>query len=139
MGVELHPTFNPVLHGVVYQAEGKALIDDLEALEEIAATRDLTPLSAFMDSREPPDDFEPDEDFDGDPDTYVDQACGPWTDWFAASAGVTAIRALLAALRDEENQEMLSDAETVIFDLEQMLPCLEEAARRNAKFRLEVR
>lgn len=136
MGVELWPEFRPTLSGLVYRAEGKAVIDDLEALEELAAERGLTPLRTFMDPRQPPDDFEPDADFDGDPETYVDQACGPRTDWHPAGDGLTAVRALLDALRDEEASAALSDAETVLHDLEELARCLQVAAGRKAQFRL---
>lgn len=136
MGVELRPAFQPVLSGVVYQAEGKALIDDLEALEELASELGITPLSAFMDHREPPDDFEPGEDFDGDPETYVDQACGPWTDWFLAADGLAAVRGLLDAVQTDVGRDRLSDAETVVHDLEELARCLEVAVSRKAKFRL---
>lgn len=136
MGVELWPVFKPAIPKLVYQAEGKALIDDLEVLEEIAAEHEIPPLSAFMDPRQPPEDFEPDEDFDGDPETYVDQACGPWTDWFAASDGLRTVRGLLDALQDESTCDRLSDAETVVPDLEELARCLEVAVGRNARFRL---
>jgi hypothetical protein len=138
MGVERHPQFQPPIRGLIFQAEGKALIDDLERLEEIAAEYGLTPLSAFMDPREAPEDFEPDEDFDGDPETYLDQACGPWTDWFAAQDGLTAVRGLLKAVQCRSVQDSLSDAETVVFDLEELARCLERAVRRKARFRLAV-
>jgi hypothetical protein len=138
MGVELRPVFRPAVPGLVYQAEGKAVIDDLEALEEIASERGLTPLSAFMDPREPPEDFEPDEGFDGDPETYLDQACGPWNDWFPARDGLRAVRGLLEALRDEETQDSLSDAETVVHDLQELARCLEAAVSRKTRFRLEA-
>src|SRR5437879_12209380 len=121
MGVELRPVFQPALPGLVCQAEGKAVVDDLEALEGLAAERGITPLSAFMDPREPPEDFEPDEDFDGDPDTYVDLACGPWTDWFPAQRGLTAARRLLRAVQEPSLQEQLSDVETVLVDLEALV------------------
>jgi hypothetical protein len=138
MGVELRPVFRPTVRGLVYQAEGKALVDDLEALEEIAAAHGLTPLSAFMDPRQPPEDFEPGEDFDGDPETYVDLACGPWTDWFPARDGLRAVRGLLKVLQDEAAQDRLSDAETVVFDLEELARCLQVAVSRKARFRLAV-
>src|SRR3954468_3330983 len=105
MGVELRPVFRPRLTGLVYQAEGKAVVDDLDVLEEIASARGGTPLSTFMDRRQPPDDFEPDEDFDGAPETFLDQACGPWTDWFPARDGLRAVRDLLDALRDDSALE----------------------------------
>ena len=138
MGVELRPVFRPALSGLVFQAEGKAVVVDLEVLEEIASARGSTPLSAFMDPRQPPDDFEPDEDFDGDPETYLDQACGPWTDWFPARDGLLAVRALLDALRDDPTRGMLSDAETVGFDLEELARCLDVAVDRKADFRLVI-
>jgi hypothetical protein len=138
MGVEMRPVFQPALPGLVYQAEGKALVDDLEALEEIAAEHGLTPLSAFMDPRQPPEDFEPGEDFDGDPDTYVDLACGPWTDWFPAGDGLRSVGGLLDALRDGPTLDRLSDAETVVYDLEELARCLESAVSRRARFRLEA-
>src|SRR5262249_54695846 len=138
MGVELRPVFRPTLREAIYQAEGKALVDDLEMLEEIAAERGLPPLTAFMDPRQPPDDFEPDENFDGDPDTYLDQACGPWTNWFPAKDGLTAFQGLLAAVQDPATRAGLSDAETVIFDLEELVRSLKVAATKNAQFRLEV-
>jgi hypothetical protein len=138
MGVELRPVFQPAVPRLVYQAEGKALVDDLEMLEAIAAANGTTPLSAFMDPRQPPDDFEPDEDFDGDPETYVDQACGPWTDWFPAGEGLAAVRGLLDALQDGPTRDGLSDPETVVNDLEELARCLEAAAGRQAKFRLDA-
>ena len=138
MGVELHPVFQPAVRGLYYGAEGKALIDDLEALEEVASSHKITSLTAFMDPREPPEDFEPDEDFDGDPETYVDQACGPWTDWFPAQDGLHAVRGLLQALQDGPTLERLSDAETVVHDLEAMARCLEAAVKHDARFRLAV-
>ena len=138
MGVELHPVFRPAISDLVYRAEGKALIHDLEALEAIASGRGATPLSTFMDPREPPDDFEPDEDFDGDPETYLEQACGPWTDWFPASDGLRAVRGLLEAIREESGRRLLSDPETVEFDLEELGRCLESAAHRKGEFRLAV-
>ena len=136
MGVEMRPVFQPALPGLVYQAEGKAVVDDLEALEGIASEYGVTPLSAFMDTRQPPEDFEPDEDFDGDPETYLDQACGPWSDWFPARDGLRAARGLLAALQDGSTRDSLSDAETVVQDLQELARCLEVAVSRNAKFRL---
>jgi hypothetical protein len=138
MGVELQPVFQPNLPGLVYQAEGKALIDDLEALEEIAREHGVTPLSAFMDPRQPPEDFEPGDDFDGDAETYVDLACGPWTDWFSTRDGLWAVRALLDILQDDSTLARLSDAETVVYDLEELARCLEAAASRQARFRLAV-
>src|SRR4051812_40663562 len=107
MGVELRPVFRPAVSGLVFQAEGKAVVDDLEALEEIASERGGASLSTFMAPRQPPDDFEPDEDFDGDPETYLDQACGPWTDWFPARDGLRAVRGLLEALRDDSARDLL--------------------------------
>jgi hypothetical protein len=136
MGVELWPVFQPVIPGLVYHAEGKAVIDDLEALEAIALEHGITALTVFMDPRQPPEDFEPDEDFDGDPETYLDLACGPWTDWFSAADGLRAVVGLLAAVRDGSAQDLLSDAETVVHDLEELARCLEVAARREARFRL---
>jgi hypothetical protein len=138
MGVELRPVFQPLLSGLVYQAEGKAVVDDLDALEAIAAEHRITPLSAFMDPRQPPEDFEPDEDFDGDPETYLDQACGPWTDWFPALEGWRSVRGLLDALQDSMTRDRLSDGETVVDDLEELARCLEVAVRRKARFRFAV-
>lgn len=138
MGVELRPAFQPALPGLVYRAEGKALIDDLEVLEEIAAEHGLTPLSAFMDPRQPPEDFEPGEDFDGDPETYVDRACGPWADWFPVQDGLRSVRGLLDALRDGSTVDRLTDAEALVYDLEELARCLENAVSRRAKFRLEA-
>ena len=138
MGVELRPVFQPTLGGVVYMAEGKAVVDDLEALEEIAAKRGIKPLSAFMDPRQPPEDFEPGEDFDGDPETYLDLACGPWTDWFPSRDGLRTVRGLLDALQDDATLESLSDPETVVQDLEELARCLETAVSRKAKFRFAV-
>jgi hypothetical protein len=137
MGVELRPVFNPSLEKVSYRAEGKTLIDDLEMLDEFCAKKNLPPLSSFMDQREPPEDFEPDEDFDGDPDTYLDQACGPWNDWFSASEGLCAARGLFDALDDSLRSES-SDDEALEVDLRELVRCLDIAVRQNAKFRLAV-
>jgi hypothetical protein len=138
MGVELKPEFRPCFCGVLFRAKGKALIDDLESLEQIAAEHGVTPLSTFMDPREPPDDFEPDEEFDGDPETHVDPECGFWTDWFPSQEGLTTVQELLSSLQSTSTQARLSDPESVIHDLQELERCLVQAEARQAWFRLAV-
>jgi hypothetical protein len=138
MGVELRPVFQPTVPGPVYWAEGKALVDDLETLEEIAAEHGLTPFSPFMDLRQPPDNLESDEDFDDDPEPHVDLACDPWTDWFPVRDGLRTVRGLFDILQDDSTRDRLSDTETVVNDLEELARCLEVAVRRKAQFSLAV-
>jgi hypothetical protein len=124
MGVELRPVFQPTLADVAYRSEGKALVDDLETLEDIAAEHGITPLSAFMESSG--EDFEAGDDLDGD------------RTWFSAEDGMCAVRSLLEALENRSTQDLLSDAETILNDLEELARCLEAAVSRKAKFRLAV-
>ena len=72
------------------------------------------------------DDFELDGDNDDD------------NGWFAAKDGLRAVRGLLDALGDGSIQADLSDAETVLNDLEELARCLGVAAKRKAMFRLIV-
>ena len=67
---------------------------------------------------------------------YLDQACGPWTDWFSADDGLRVVLGLLTAVREGSTRDLLSDAETVVHDLEELARCLAVAARRGARFRL---
>ena len=54
------------------------------------------------------------------------------------SDGLAAVRGLLDALQDEATRDGLSDAETVVSDLEELARCLEAAAGRRPEFRLDA-
>jgi len=136
MGVEVRPEFRPSYSGLIYQTEGKALVDDLEGLEEIAVEHGVTPLTVFMDLREPMDDFEPDQDVDGDPETNGDQANGPWTEWYPTQEGLTTVLGLLRALQSSATRARLSNPEAVTHDLEELAHCLARAGNLEAWFRL---
>src|SRR5437868_11836039 len=105
MGLELRPVFQPALPGLVYEAEGKAVLDDLDALEEIASGHGIAPLTAFMDVREAPENFEDDDDFEDEPEAYLERVWGERTDWFQARDGLRAVRGLLDALQEDSTRD----------------------------------
>jgi hypothetical protein len=140
MGMELYPAFRSRVPGAPFAAEGRSLARDLQRLDRLATALGLRPLSAFADNRQPPDDFEPPDDFDGDPETYVELACGPWDEWFAAADGLRTAEGLLAAIRaDPKRMGSAARAEGAVADLEELARRLRQAAARGVEFRLQVR
>lgn len=115
------PVFKPKLRDVEMETLGEAVADALGELEELAADAELTPLSAFMDNRDPP------EDFDGAPEELA-EAMGPWEEWFEPAAGVAALEALAASVEDDTLALELRDIARVVGVA---------AKRRGMKFRLE--
>ena len=130
MGVELHPAFNPRNRELLYQAEGKALIDRLRVLRRMAKDRGIAPLSDFMDNREAnvhADDFD------------FDEFQAQWDEWFSPADGLAAVQGLLDAIRsDPHAHKHVKDLETVQHDLEELARCLHKALEQGAQFRLEV-
>ena len=118
--------FKPKLRDVEPETLGETLAADLGELEELAADANLTPLSAFMDNRDVP------EDFDGEPEELA-EAMGPWDEWFEPSDGVAALEALAASV-DE-----LAEGEALAAELRDIARVVGVAAkRRGMKFRLEM-
>ncbi|MBX3230946.1 MAG: hypothetical protein KIT84_36415 [Labilithrix sp.] len=126
MALGIYPVFAPKLRGTKVETLGEALAAALGDLEEIAQESELTPLSAFMDNREPP------EDFDGAPEELA-EALGPWDEWFEPAAGVAALEALAASVGDHEHGDALAD------ELRDVARVVAAAAKvHGMKFRLEL-
>lgn len=120
------PAFKPKLHGTQVTTLGETLAADLDDIEELAETHELTPLSAFMDNREVPDDF------DGAPEE-LDEAIGAWNEWFEPAAGADALEALAASVGDLEHGEAIASE---LYDIARVLRVA--AKKTGMKFRLEL-
>jgi len=129
MSLGLIPIFSPEGAGA-FEGLGEALAQDLAALEELAYSAGLTPLSAFADQRDIP------EDFTGDPEE-LDELLGPCTDWFDPALGADAVDALRASIDSRAGRAVaFEEIEGVIEELEALAACLRRAALGGAKFRL---
>lgn len=105
--------------------DGKALADEIEALDKLAAELGVPPLLSFVSA-----------DADEFPE-FVDEAVpGLEAEWFDAAAGLVVVRALLGAL--EKDPDVLDDDEGVIRELQAMQQMLEAAERQWVRFRLMV-
>ncbi len=87
MGLLIYPEFEKELTEPESDATGEWLAVNFEVLDNIAAEANLTPFTAFADSRQIPDDF------DGGPDELA-ELMGEWSEWFDASQGQAAMQAL---------------------------------------------
>jgi len=125
MALGIVAVFEPKLRGARMETLGETLAATLGDLEELAAESALTPLSAFMDNRDPP------EDFDGEPDDLA-EAMGPWEEWFEPADGAAALEALAASVGDHENGDAIADE---LRDIARVLHIA--AKKRGLKFRLE--
>jgi hypothetical protein len=132
MGLSVRPVFEKPLNLPRTESTGEFLGASFEALDEIALENNLSPLSAFGDTREVPDDF------DGDPDT-LDEVIGPCTDWFDSSKGVASLSRLqdLLATRKELASRLDGPGE-VIAELQDLVRQLQVAAAKGIRFRLEL-
>lgn len=129
MSLGLIPIFSPEGAGS-FEGLGEALAQDLEALEELAYSAGLTPLSAFADQRDIP------EDFAGDPEE-LDELLGPCTDWFDSALGADAVDALRAGIDSRAGRAIaFEESEGVVEELTALAACLRRAALGGAKFRL---
>jgi hypothetical protein len=122
----IFPVFKPKLQGTQPKTLGETLVADLDDLEELAEKEELTPLSAFMDNREVPDDF------DGAPED-LDEAMGSWDEWFVPRDGIAAIEALAASVSDLPHA---TELEEELLDIARVLKAA--AKKRGMKFRLEL-
>ncbi len=133
MSVELRPEFNPPVRGLVFQAEGKALADQLRRIHSFSTKRGLAPITDFLDNRDVNEDGVVDE-----------EEHGPRSDWHAPAAGLQAVQALTAAMQADPkasqrwNKEDPDGLETLLADLEELARCLEAAAAQGAQFRLDL-
>ena len=117
MSLGLVPIFSPDGAGA-FEGLGEALAQDLEALEELAYSAGLTPLSAFADQRDIP------EDFAGDPEE-LDELLGPCADWFDPALGADAVDALRASIDSRKGRAIeFDESEGVIEELTALAACL---------------
>jgi len=131
MGLGLVPIFLGK-RPAAFKALGEVLAQELDALEQIAADRGLTPLSTFSDQRQVPDDF------DGAPED-LDDLIGPCTDWFDPAIGAAAVARLIDVLRAPSvAANGLAERDAVIEELTALKACLEKARHTDTKFRLTL-
>ena len=132
MSLGIYPVFQPELIGDKFDALGEILASNYEEIDKIARRAKLTPLSAFADNREIPDDF------DGDPDDLA-EAMGEWTEWFDPADGLAAMHAIVDHINSNPRAvKRLDDSAEVIAELEELARALSAGAAQGAKFRLEM-
>ncbi|HJZ94775.1 MAG TPA: hypothetical protein VKE40_28170 [Gemmataceae bacterium] len=133
MGVEIYPEFNPPVRGLIYEAEGKAIADNVDRIEAFSKKRKIRPVTDFLDNRDMPDDVDDNEEWSA-----------TRTDWYPAAEGLHAVQSLAQAIRSDPkaaerwNMEDPDGLETLLSDLDDLARCLGVAATRGAKFRLGV-
>jgi hypothetical protein len=132
MGVGIYPVFNPPVPGAGLASDGKLLARNFEALDAIAAAAGLPTFSSFGDNRPIPAGFE------GDPDE-LDDALGPFNEWFPAADGLRVVEGVSAAISSgAAGVQSLRSRDQVVGELRDLAACLRPAAERGARFRLEL-
>ena len=132
MGAEVFPVFNPRVSAASFDADGKLLLREHEALDSIANDLNLTPFTAYGDNRDVP------ADFDGDPDE-LDGNLGEWDGWFWIDDGLKTIDGLVNAIKNDPDMAgRLEDPDYIRSDLEDLATCLRIAQEKNAQFRLDI-
>jgi hypothetical protein len=130
MSLGLIPIFSREFVGTFGEL-GEALALELDTLEQLAADEGVTPLSAFADQRDVP------EDFDGSPE-QLDALVGPCTDWFDPAAGADAVDAVRGIIDSPAAKNTIGHEarEAVVDELTALSTCLRKAALVGARFRL---
>ncbi|SKA93017.1 hypothetical protein SAMN02745166_02026 [Prosthecobacter debontii] len=134
MSLGIIPVFLPELKTTKFNFDfdGSTTLDFAEELDELAGELGVASLADFSDCREAP------EGYEGAP-WELDEVLGPWTDWFAATAGEETWTRLHAHLKDDP--ESLSDPDAVPYLLEELsefIRVLDAAVKEGAQFRLSV-
>ena len=133
MGIAIYPAFNPPVPEAQLGSDGKLLAKHLETLDQLAEVAGVSPLSSFMDQREPLTAEEYEDIVD------IDEFMASWDEWFAASEGRRTVKGILSVLREPSSQVCLTgDAVYLPRQLEKLLRCLRLAEERGAQFRIEV-
>lgn len=129
----IYPFFDPPLPDVRFYSDGKAVIEHLAVLEDLAAVQGLVPLSTFMDPRKLT------EDDRGAISIQAPATDDTWEQWFAVEAGSSAVETLLNALwKDDDLQASLHDASRVLEELEFLAATLRTGKLRSSRFRFEL-
>jgi hypothetical protein len=132
MSLGIYPVFEPELTGTEFNALGEALAANFEALDKIAQSAKLTPLTAFADNRQIPDGF------DGDPDELA-EIMGEWTEWFDPAEGRAAMQALADHIKaSPKAAKQLDELAGAVTELEEMARVLGAAAAQGVRFRLQM-
>lgn len=132
MSQGIYPVFLPKLTGTQFDALGEVLAANVEALDIIARSAKLTPLTAFADNRPIP------EDFEGDPDELA-EVMGESNEWFDPAEGRTAMQALADHIKANPSApRRLNYSADIAAELEEMARVLGAAATQGVRFRLEM-
>ena len=128
----IYPVFEPRMVGTTFDALGEVLAANIKALDEIARSAKLAPMTTFADSRPLP------EDFDGDPDD-LDEVMGEWNEWFDPADGRAAVQALADHIKTSSSSaKCLDGVGGVVEELEELARILGVAASAGVRFRLQL-
>jgi hypothetical protein len=137
MGVSLYLSFNPPapeaeLPVDEFTTDGSLFLNELYILDKIAAERNLSPLSSFTDTRQPPDDF------DGDPDDF-DRVMGPCDQWFDVQDALNTMDHIAALIENDPNTaERFDHPKDIRLELEEIASYLRIAKNAGVRFRFDV-
>ena len=121
---------------VLTACNGKALTAAQTALDALAASLAVTPLSNFVRAGiEEVSEFHADEGLDTD-EMAEAMADLPPTEWVEPAEGLATVSALLQRLREEPHQ--ISNQERVVKALDQLHRLLVAAQKQGARFHLSL-
>lgn len=137
MGVSLYLSFDPPapeaeLPVDEFTTDGSLFLNELYILDKIAAERNLSPLSSFTDTRQPPDDF------DGDPDDF-DRVMGPCDQWYDVQDALNTMDHIVALIKNDPNTaERFDHPKDIRLELEEIASYLRIAKNAGVRFRFDV-
>jgi hypothetical protein len=132
MSLAIYPVFEPTNPAIESTRLGEVLAREFQTLDKIAQANGLTPLTAFGDDRQIP------EDFEGDPDE-LRELMGPFEEWFSPAESKGAFQALADLIQNRPSAaRKLEEPEAVVAELEELVRVLTIAQKYGARFHLEM-
>lgn len=128
----IYPIFSGKFRGTKFRVAGEMLMENMDLLDDIAVSLNVTSLREFGWNREVP------EDFDQDPYEH-EQEFETMATWHDPAEG----RAICIVLADEINERddayhELIDRASVVVELRELERVLKLAVRQNLRFRLRA-
>lgn len=132
MSLVIYPLFEDEDFRVENSVEARAILDNVEILDELAISLEVTPLLSFDGAH-----MEVPEGFDGDP-SDLELSKDEWT-WFESKEGLNTLNALLCEINNGKlEEEIIEDKDEIIEELISLRYVLLKASKEEVRFMLII-